>query len=363
MGPSYGPSFGLFGQNAMPLTIALDGMGGDGAPDMVVKGANMARGRYPDIHFAFYGDRRRLEPLIGRFKNLAQVSTVHHTDVAVSGDDKPSQALRKARGSSMGLAIDAVRDGSAEGVVSAGNTGALMALAKIGLKTVAGISRPAIATVMPNARSECVMLDLGANIQCDARNLVEFAVMGTVFARTVLGLTRPTVGLLNVGEEDLKGHEYIRQAAALLRDLELPIEFKGFVEGDQIWAGAVDVVVTDGFTGNVALKTAEGIARMYAGFMRGAFKSTVMSRLGYLFARSALGKVRSRLDPRRYNGAMLLGLNGVVIKSHGGTDAFGFANAIGVAVDMAKGGFSARIADEIQRAGNLVVPVQKAAVS
>lgn len=347
----------------MRLTIALDGMGGDGAPDMVVKGANIARSRHPDVHFAFYGDRARLEPLIARFKKLAPNSTIHHTDIAVSGEDKPSQALRKARGSSMGLAIDAVRDGTAQGVVSAGNTGALMAMAKMALKTISGISRPAIGGMVPNSRSECVMLDLGANIQCDARNLVEFAVMGEVFARTVLGLTKPTIGLLNVGEEDLKGHEYIRQAAAMLRELQLPIEFKGFVEGDQVWSGAVDVVVTDGFTGNVALKTAEGMARMYAGFMRSAFKSSVMSRLGYLFARAALGKVRVRLDPRRYNGAMLLGLNGVVIKSHGGTDAFGFANAIGVAVDMAKGGFSQRIADELQRIGSLAPSPQKAAVS
>ncbi len=217
--------------------------------------------------------------------------------------------------------------------------------------------------MLPNLRAESVMLDLGANIQCDARNLVEFAVMGEVFARTVLGLTKPTIGLLNVGEEDLKGHEYVRQAATMLRELTLPIEFRGFVEGDAVWAGAVDVVVTDGFTGNVALKTAEGMARMYSGFMRMAFKSSVMSRLGYLFARNALGKVRARLDPRRYNGAMLLGLNGIVIKSHGGTDAFGFANAIGVAVDMVRGGFSGRITDEFQRLGDFSAPLQKAAVS
>jgi len=347
----------------MRLTIALDGMGGDGAPDVVVKGANMAHHRYPDVHFLFYGDEARLKPLIGRFKKLEAASTIHHTDVAVSGEDKPSQALRKARGSSMGLAIEAVKDGHAEGVVSAGNTGALMAMAKIALRTIPGISRPAIATMLPNLRAESVMLDLGANIQCDARNLVEFAVMGEVFARTVLGLTKPTIGLLNVGEEDLKGHEYVRQAATMLRELTLPIEFRGFVEGDAVWAGAVDVVVTDGFTGNVALKTAEGMARMYSGFMRMAFKSSVMSRLGYLFARNALGKVRARLDPRRYNGAMLLGLNGIVIKSHGGTDAFGFANAIGVAVDMVRGGFSGRITDEFQRLGDFSAPLQKAAVS
>lgn len=347
----------------MRLTIALDGMGGDGAPDVVVKGANMARSRYPDAHFLIYGDEARLKPLVAGFPKLAAVATVHHTDVAVTGEDKPTQALRKARDSSMGLAIDAVRDGHAQGVVSAGNTGALMAISKIALKTLAGISRPAIATMLPTSRSECVMLDLGANIQCDARNLVEFAVMGEVFARTVLGLNKPTIGLLNVGEEDLKGHESIRQAASALRGLSLPVEFRGFVEGDAVWTGAVDVVVTDGFTGNVALKTAEGIAKMYSGFMRGAFRSTLASRLGYLLARTAIGKVRSRLDPRRYNGAMLLGLNGIVIKSHGGTDAFGFANAIGVAVDMVAGDFSRRIGEEFGRIGDLGGPTQKAAVS
>ncbi len=347
----------------MRLTIALDGMGGDGAPEVVVKGANMALSRYPGVHFLFYGDEARLKPLLDPFPKLLAASTVHHTDVAVTAAHKPTEALRKARGSSMGLAIDAVRDGAAQGVVSAGNTGALMAIAKIALKTVTGISRPAIATVIPNSRSESVMLDLGANIQCDARNLVEFAVMGEVFARTVLGLVKPTIGLLNVGEEDLKGHEYVRQAAATLRDLSLPIEFKGFVEGDAVWTGAVDVVVTDGFTGNIALKTAEGFARMYSGFLRGAFKSTLMSRLGYLLARGAMGKLRSRLDPRRYNGAMLLGLNGIVIKSHGGTDAFGFANAIGVAVDMIEGDFSDKIAEEFGRIGEIDMSDRQAAVS
>jgi glycerol-3-phosphate acyltransferase PlsX len=347
----------------MRLMIALDGMGGDGAPEVVVKGANMARSRYPGIHFHIYGNEALLKPLLARFPKLARCTSIHHTDVVVSSEDKPSQALRKARDSSMGLAIDAVRDNVAQGVVSAGNTGALMALAKIALRTMTGISRPAIATMLPTSRSECVMLDLGANIQCDARNLVEFAIMGEVFSRTVLGRTKPTIGLLNVGEEELKGHEYVRQAASLLRDLALPIEFRGFVEGDAVWAGAVDVVVTDGFTGNIALKTAEGIAKMYSGFMRTAFESTILSRLGYLLSRGAIGKVRSRVDPRRYNGAMLLGLNGIVIKSHGGTDAFGFANAIGVAVDMIRGGFSNRIAEEFQRIGDFAAPLQKAAVS
>jgi len=207
------------------------------------------------------------------------------------------------------------------------------------------------------------MLDLGANIQCDERNLVEFSIMGEVFARTVLGLPKPTIGLLNVGEEDLKGHEALRQAAATLREIDLPIEFFGFVEGDAVWSGAVDVVVTDGFTGNVALKTAEGIAKMYTSFISNAFRSSLLARLGYLLSYRAINMVRVKVDPRRYNGAMLLGLNGIVIKSHGGTDAFGFSNAIGVAVDMIKGGFNERITEEFDHLGDFGAPVQKAVSS
>ncbi len=347
----------------MGLTIALDAMGGDGAPDIVVRGADLARTRHPDVAFRFFGDKARVQALLDHYPKLHAISHVHHTDVVISGEDKPSIALRKGRGSSMGLAIDAVKQGMAEGVVSAGNTGALMAMAKLALRTLPGITRPAIATVLPTSVSECVMLDLGANIQCDDRNLVEFAIMGEVFARTVLGLPKPTIGLLNVGEEDLKGHEAIRQAAATLREIDLPIQFQGFVEGDAVWAGAADVVVTDGFTGNVALKTAEGIAKMYSGFMRTAFRSSLAARLGYLLARGALNKVRMKVDPRRYNGAMLLGLNGIVIKSHGGTDSFGFANAIGVAVDMVEGGFTDLITAEFDHLGSFGAPVQKVASS
>jgi len=347
----------------MGLTVALDAMGGDGAPDVIVGGAELARIRYPEIEFLFFGDKEVVEVLLGDYKKLSAVSSIHHTETVISGKDKPSVALRKGRGSSMGLAIDAVKRREAAGLVSAGNTGALMAMAKLALRTLPGITRPAIATVLPTTMSECVMLDLGANIQCDDRNLVEFAIMGEVFARTVLGLPKPSIGLLNVGEEDLKGHESIRQAAATLREIDLPIEFHGFVEGDAVWAGAVDVVVTDGFTGNVALKTAEGIAKMYTSFMRKAFSASLISRLGYLLSRGAINKVSMKVDPRRYNGAMLLGLNGIVIKSHGGTDAFGFSNAIGVAVDMIKGGFNELITEEFDHLGSFGTPVQKVASS
>jgi glycerol-3-phosphate acyltransferase PlsX len=331
------------------LTIALDAMGGDHAPQMVIKGARIASKRFPQARFLLFGDEHRLSPLLAKASKLAARCTVRHTSDVVPNDMKPSVALRQGRQSSMRLAIDAVRDGEAAGVVSAGNTGALMAMAKFSLKMLGGIDRPAIASFFPTMRGESVMLDLGANVECDANNLVQFAVMGDVFARTVLGCMQPSIGLLNVGSEDMKGHDELRAAAAMLRSTALPIQFHGFVEGDDIPAGTVDVVVTDGFTGNVALKTAEGTAKLYTEFLRGAFRSSLVARFGYLFARHALQKVRNRTDPRRYNGAILLGLNGIVVKSHGGTDAPGFANAIGVAIDMAANGFNEKIRGELER--------------
>ncbi|MEX1108647.1 MAG: phosphate acyltransferase PlsX [Dongiaceae bacterium] len=316
------------------IALALDAMGGDQAPDMVVRGANLARKRFPSARFIFFGDEVQIAPLLKRMPRLAKISSIVHTDQVISGEDKPSIALRTGRQSSMRLAINAVHDGQAAGVVSAGNTGALMAMAKFVLKTLPGISRPAIASFFPTMRGESVMLDLGANLQCDAENLMQFAIMGEVFARTVLGTVRPSIGLLNVGSEDLKGHEALREASAMLRELDLPGTFHGFVEGDDIAKGTVDVVVTDGFTGNIALKSIEGTARLYSEFLRATFKSSLLAKIGYLLARPALGALRLRTDPRRYNGAIFLGLNGVTVKSHGGTDAIGFSNAIGVAVDM-----------------------------
>ena len=321
-------------------------MGGDQAPDMVIRGANIARQRFPQVHFLFFGDRARIAPLLAKLPLLDKVSTVHHADQEVRADDKPSTALRSGRSSSMRLAIDAVRDGQAAGVVSAGNTGALMAMAKFVLKTMPGIDRPAIASFFPTLRAESVMLDLGANLQCDANNLVEFAVMGNVFARTVLGVLEPTVGLLNVGSEDIKGHEALREAHAVLRDANMPGHFYGFVEGDDIAKGTVDVIVTDGFTGNIALKTIEGTVRLYGEFLKQTFSSSPLARLGYLLARPALRTLRARTDPRRYNGAIFLGLNGIAVKSHGGTDAFGFANAIGVAIDMVLHGAIEKIRED-----------------
>jgi len=331
------------------LTIALDAMGGDNAPKVVVRGVALARIRHPQVRYLLFGDERRVAPLIRRKPKLRKIISLVHTDKVVPGDMKPSLALRQGRGSSMWASIEAVHDGRAAAVVSAGNTGALMAMAKTILGTLPGIDRPAIAAYFPTLRGESVMLDLGANVECDANNLVQFAVMGEVFARTVLGLQQPTIGLLNVGEEPVKGRDAVKAASAILRDSRLPIRFEGFVEGDDIAAGSVDVVVTDGFTGNIALKTAEGTAHLLREFVRQAFKSSLLAKLGFVLARRALKKMHVRTDPRRYNGAMFLGLNGIAVKSHGSTDALGFANAIDVAIDLAAGGFNDRIKEEFGR--------------
>ncbi|MGE5546533.1 MAG: phosphate acyltransferase PlsX [Solirubrobacterales bacterium] len=332
-----------------PVTISIDAMGGDHAPDMVVEGVKLAHVRLPHVRYLLFGDAARIEPLLDRWPEIRGVVTVHDTPEWVAMDAKPSQVLRTGRRSSMWLAVDAVAKGEAAGVVSAGNTGALMAVSKFVLRMLPGIDRPAIAGMFPTERGETVMLDLGANVDCNANNLVEFAVMGEVFARHVLGLERPTVGLLNVGSEEVKGNDAVKAAANALRESGLPIRFHGFVEGNDICAGTVDVVVADGFTGNIALKTAEGTVKLYSTFLKEAFKSSILAKFGFLLARQALTKVKVRTDPRRYNGAMFLGLNGIAVKSHGGTDAFGFANAIGVAVDLVAHGYNDRIRKEIER--------------
>jgi glycerol-3-phosphate acyltransferase PlsX len=341
------------------VTIALDAMGGDQAPEMVIKGASIALQRFPRAKFLLFGAEGQLRPLLAKLPKLAEQSTIRHTDEAISGDAKPSVALRNGRRSSMRLAIDAVAGGEADCVVSAGNTGALMAMAKFVLRMLPGIDRPAMASFFPTMRGESVMLDLGANVDCDADNLVQFALMGDVFARTVLGLNEPSVGLLNVGSEDLKGNDAVRGASARLRAAASPINFYGFIEGDDIGAGTVDVVVTDGFTGNIALKTAEGTARMFSHFTRAAFHHSLIARIGWVFARAPLRKMRERLDPRRYNGAVFLGLGGICIKSHGGSDAVAFANAIGVAIDMKVNGFLEKIRDGVARLSALPLPEDK----
>ncbi|MCE9650221.1 MAG: phosphate acyltransferase PlsX [Parvibaculum sp.] len=318
------------------MTIALDGMGGDHGPETTIGGAEIASIRHPAVRFLIFGDEAVMRPVLDKYPRVAAVSEIVHTPVAIAMDDKPSQALRRGRKtSSMWLAIDAVKTGRAQAALSAGNTGALMAMAKVILKTMPNVERPALAALWPTARGESVVLDLGATIGPDAIQLVQFAVMGEAFARIIFGLERPSVGLLNIGEEEVKGTEQVKEAAQMLREAGLPMQFHGFVEGDDISKGTVDVVVTDGYTGNIALKTAEGTVRLIIEFLREALRSSLMSRIGYIFAQGAFKALSKKLDPRASNGAVFLGLNGLVVKSHGGTDAEGFAYAIDVAIDVA----------------------------
>jgi phosphate acyltransferase len=340
------------------FSLAIDAMGGDNAPDSVLDGLELAAERHPQARFLLVGDEARLGAMLARRKRAARLCSLRHAPGVIAAEMKPTAALRQGRNSSMRLAIDAVAAGEAAGVVSAGNTGALMALAKIVVKALPEIDRPALAAIGPSARGDVVMLDLGANVQCDARNLVEFAVMGHTFAQAVLGLPTPSFGLLNVGSEELKGDERVRQAAEVLRDSHIGAQFHGFIEGHDIAAGTVDVVVTDGFTGNVALKTGEGALKLMRDLLRQVFTSSIPARAGYLLARPALDRLREWMDPRRYNGAILLGLNGVVVKSHGGTDAVGFAHAVDVAMDMVTHRFNERIREGLS---HLSTPAPKLA--
>jgi glycerol-3-phosphate acyltransferase PlsX len=317
----------------------------------VVPGADLALQRHPSSKFLIYGDQTKIGPFLDQHPRLKAAARLVHTDVAVRMDDKPSQALRSGRWkSSMWLAIDAVKRGDADLVVSAGNTGALMAMAKFNLKTLPGIERPAIAALWPTLKGESVVLDLGASIGADADNLVAMAVMGSAMARVLFGLDRPTVGLLNIGVEEVKGLEPVREAGRILREDPLPhVEYIGFVEGDDIGKGTADVVVTEGFAGNIALKTAEGTARQFAEYLRSSISQSAWSKLGYLLTRPAFRKLREKMDPRKSNGGVFLGLNGVVIKSHGGTDAEGFAAAIDMGSDMVRHELLAKIGATIHR--------------
>jgi phosphate acyltransferase len=340
------------------VRIALDAMGGDVGASVVIPGAAISLTRHPDTEFLLFGDRAKIDPELDKHPALKKVSRVIHTDVAVSMDDKPSQALRRGRRtSSMWLAIEAVKKGEADVAVSAGNTGALMAMARFCLRTLPGIDRPAIAAVWPTARGDSIVLDLGATIGGDARHLVALAVMGGAMASVLLNLARPTVGLLNIGTEEIKGHEEIREAGEILRAMNLPqLEYVGFVEGDGIGKGAADVIVSEGFSGNIALKAAEGTARQMGDFLRTAMARTWLTRLGYLLARRAFRELRDKLDPNKSNGGMLLGLNGVVVKSHGGISAEGFAYAVDVGYETVHYDLLTKINQVLNREGGGLVP-------
>ena len=318
--------------------IAIDAMGGDAGPAAMIAGASRALRKDPTLQFTFYGDERQVAAQIDAHRNLADHSQIIHSPEAIAASEKPSQAIRRARITSMGMAINAVKEQIADAALSGGNTGALMAMSKLALRTMPGIDRPALAALLPSlGDNDFVMLDLGANTECDTQNLVQFSVMGAVYARIAMGLERPRVALLNIGTEELKGTDELKDAAGLLREADyLPFRFDGFTEGDQLSRGAVDVVVTDGFSGNIALKTAEGTARFVTDLLRRAFKSSLRSKAGFALSRPALNLLKVHLDPNNHNGAVFLGLNGLVVKSHGGADAFSFGQALIRAHDAAR---------------------------
>jgi len=349
------------------VRIALDAMGGDVGASVVIPGAAISLTRHPDSEFLLFGDRALIEPQLARHAALEAVSRVIHTDVAVSMHDKPSQALRRGRKtSSMWLAIDAVKKGEADVAISAGNTGALAAMARFCLRMLPGIDRPALAAIWPTARGDSVVLDLGATIGGDAHHLVALAVMGGAMASVLFNRERPTVGLLNIGVEEIKGREEIREAAEMLRAMNLPqLNYIGFVEGDGIGKGAADVIVAEGFSGNIALKAAEGTARQINDFLRAELSRTWRTRIGFLFARNAFRALRDKLDPNKSNGSVVLGLNGIVVKSHGGTDAEGFAYAVDVGYEMVHYDLLTKINQMLNREGSALAsaPTAQEAVS
>jgi len=334
-------------------------MGGDAGPQAVLAGAAIGARRHPKTHFLIHGDEAILAPLLARHRALSKRAEIRHAPDVVRMEEKPSQAIRRGRNSSMWRSLESVEKGEAQAAVSTGNTGALMAFSLFRLGAIAGISRPAIAVLWPTMRGQSVVLDVGANAESDAEQLVDFAVMGGAYARALFGIERPSVGILNIGEEELKGIESVKSAAQVLRASSLPMEFHGFVEGDDIGTGVVDVVVTDGFTGNVALKTAEGTAKLIGHFMKAALMRSLLGKLGALLASGALRTLRKRMDPRSVNGGVFLGLNGVVVKSHGGADALGFASAVDLAIELGGSDILARISAD--RAGIIKAQAQAAA--
>jgi phosphate acyltransferase len=331
------------------LTVSIDAMGGDAGPSVVVSALLKSLQRHTDVQFILHGDEAQLTALVARHPKLQGRASVRHAPGRVTMEDKPSHVLRRGKDTSMWHTVDCVKQGEADVAVSAGNTGALMAVSMFGLGIIEGISRPAIAVIWPTLKGQTVVLDVGANVGATEEQLVDFAVMGEAFAHVIFGLAKPTVGILNVGAEEQKGNDGVRGAAQILRNSNLPMAFHGFVEGDDIAKGTVDVVVTDGFTGNIALKTAEGTARLVSAYLRQALKRSLLSKLGAVIASGALMTLRRKLDPRAQNGGVFLGLNGVVVKSHGGADAVGFASALDMAIDMAKADINARITADRSR--------------
>ena len=332
------------------IVLAIDIMGGDFGPKATIEGVLMASKAYPNIKFILFGDKKKSKDELQKISNLKDYEFVH-TNESISSSEQPVNALRKFKKSSMRLGINSVKLNECDGLVSAGNTGALMAISKFVLKTIKAIDRPAIAALMPTMKGQTVILDLGANVECSSENLVQFAIMGDMFSKSVLGIKNPKLGLLNVGSEQIKGNTIVKKTFDDLKKMNSKINFFGFVEGNDINKGIVDVIVTDGFSGNIALKTAEGVAELIFTFLKNAYASSLISKVGYLLSKPAINRFKTRIDPRKYNGAVLLGLNGIVVKSHGGTDAFGFSNAIGVAVSLIENSYVEEIKKKIENRG------------
>ena len=329
------------------IVLAIDIMGGDFGPKTTIEGVLIASKAYPNVKFVLFGDKNKSKDELQKISSLKNYEFVHTTE-SIRSTDQPVNALRKLKKSSMRLGINSIKLNECDGLVSAGNTGALMAISKFVLKTVKAIDRPAIAALMPTMKGQTVILDLGANVECSSENLVQFAIMGDIFSRSVLGIKNPKLGLLNVGSEQIKGNTVVKKTFDDLKKMNSKINFFGFVEGNDINKGIVDVIVTDGFSGNIALKTAEGVAELIFTFLKNAYASSLISKVGYLLSKPAINRFKTRIDPRKYNGAVLLGLNGIVVKSHGGTDAFGFSNAIGVAVSLIENSYVDEIKKKIE---------------
>ncbi len=338
---------------AKKWTIAIDAMGGDNAPLSVIAGLDIIYDYLVknEIALLLFGDAKVLAPYLAKYPRLNNISTVIQADEVVQGDDKPSKIIRKGRNTSMWKAIEAVRNKEADAVVSGGNTGCLMGISKLLVSMIDGIRRPAITTLLPNTKDYTVMLDLGANSECDEHNIVQFAVMGSVYSKILLGKEQPRVGILNIGSEAGKGLDYLTKAEEIFAEKKehLPFNYYGFVEGDDILKDKVDVITTDGFSGNVALKSIEGTAKFISNDLKNLFKGSILTIIGYLFMYGALKKFKEKMDPRKYNGAVLLGLNGIVVKSHGGTDAVGFSNAVLYASRLLVDDFTSKVAHEIEK--------------
>lgn len=327
--------------------ISVDAMGGDNSPKIVIEGLAIAAKKNPDIRFLVFGDLEKVEDEIKKFPNLKRVCELRHCSERVHNEDKPSQVIRN-KNTSMYQAIDAVRQGEAQAVVSAGNTGALMAISKMLLKTIQKIHRPAIVSIMPHINGKYVMLDLGANTECSAVNLAEFAVMGNVLAKHALGIERPRIALLNIGAEEMKGKEEIRHAAQMIRNATMDIDFIGYIEPHEIAFGKADVVVADGFTGNVALKSIEGTSKLISTMIKNAVKGSLLAKIGIPFMYFAAKKISKTMNPKLYNGAMFVGLNGLSVKSHGGADGFSFSVALNNAITLVRQNFVSTIREELE---------------